>query len=795
MKYISVILLATLLAVFSCNGQGVRGVLATRAVNDLVETPPPTGDTVFHINTKFNAWTADDPDNWTVFVTGGETGTNRVTENPAGVFQINSTGTLVLANLDSLTGTTDYEMLLYVKSVTTGDLKVWASDGASSTTSIHTGSETGTIHKYFTNQANDTLFEIKRNTGPTEFQIDSLKVFLEIGTPPDPPSGPIDIHVSVSGDGFGDGTIGDPWNMAQLKAELESAVPDSGTYGLKRGDRFDFSADSIVIDSNPSVGNITVTAYGTGDKPNISGAEQHQADSWTNEGGNLWYTTQATEVWGVHLNEKQALISQHPNGQGNGLEIATRTSNSVFSLVGYDAEDDVDADGGFCGVMGEPWEQQYAAISNTTNATVTLTTGIDGVLAPKVGGRVKLFDFKEGLDSQGEWWWDDPNNRLYLYSTTNPSSAYTSILATINAKFAFHLETADNVTLELLDLSHFKIASVQLTQDANNNTIQNCILRDNLMYGSYLHLEGGGLGGPDSNEFLSNEINNCNNAGIFGNSDVDFTLIDGNTIDSIGIYFAWGKFFISGDQFQNIIHVHQPSSDNWTVTNNTLTNSGGAAWLNKGDDHDFQDNIVNNNLRHVGDMGSVYNHSCDGFNAAGITVSGTGWDNGTAWFDGEDEQAKYGFYFDSFTITNARVDTTVVNNSSELTACIFVQSATNNLDMKGNTLNIVDNFASAGRETSGPACLFIKSTFTNKTALITWENTTMNADGNDASCIQVNDSDNTLMVNWTWPTGIDNNDYNVINSADFLYRNNGSTTETFADWKTDTGMDASSTFN
>ena len=41
---------------------------------------------------------------------------------------------------------------------------------------------------------------------------------------------------------------------------------------------------------------------------------------------------------------------------------------------------------------------------------------------------------------------------------------------------------------------------------------------------------------------------------------------------------------------------------------------------------------------------------------------------------------------------------------------------------------------------------------------------------------------------------LDNNDYNVINNADFLYRNNGGSVETFADWKTDTGMDASSTF-
>jgi len=347
-----------------------------------------------------------------------------------------------------------------------------------------------------------------------------------------------DFYVSTSGTGSGIGNLFDPWTIVQLKTELESATPDSGTYALKKGDVF-VQKDSIVIDTNPSVGNITITSYGSGALPIVRGAIDVTTDTWTNESGNLWWVSTSSHgsVEAVHLDGAQALLAQHPNGQGNGLVISGTSSGTNVQLTGYDAEDDVDADGGFCAISDNRWTAEYIGITSAINNVITLSSGIGNIT---VGGSVKLYDFKEGLDSQGEWWYDSGNNRIYIFSTTNPgTTAYSEILISVNDKFAFHIKDADNVTIENLQISHFNIASIQVTGGSNDVIIQNNTLEDNRIWGIYMTSEGAFPGVVDA-EILNNTINNCNAGGVYAKSNVDQLTINGNTIDSIGLYYGYG---------------------------------------------------------------------------------------------------------------------------------------------------------------------------------------------------------------------------------------------------------------
>ncbi len=61
---------------------------------------------------------------------------------------------------------------------------------------------------------------------------------------------------------------------------------------------------------------------------------------------------------------------------------------------------------------------------------------------------------KAGLDAEYEWWWDDPNNRLYVYAASDPDARYTSIEKSTLTD-GINLSGKDYITISYLDISFF----------------------------------------------------------------------------------------------------------------------------------------------------------------------------------------------------------------------------------------------------------------------------------------------------------------------------------------------------
>jgi len=132
-------------------------------------TPP----TVFDLEELFEDWTADDPDLWTI---SGESGSDEVTESPANHMNLISvSGANVSATINAVLSTqTDYFYEIDVTTVNNGSVRVNAIGGTSVT--IHSSNSTGVLSGSF-NSGDNTNVQIKRNSGATNFVINSIKIW------------------------------------------------------------------------------------------------------------------------------------------------------------------------------------------------------------------------------------------------------------------------------------------------------------------------------------------------------------------------------------------------------------------------------------------------------------------------------------------------------------------------------------------------------------------------------------------------------------------------------------------
>ena len=131
--------------------------------------------------------------------------------------------------------------------------------------------------------------------------------------------------------------------------------------------------ETITPPSSGSAGNPITYEPEAGDAPKAYGSAQ--LSSWTDEGGNLWYASYASEpdtVW-----------FQNTNG-------------TIY------------------------WGKSEAT--------------------------------KGALDAEYDWWFDDPNDRIYCYAASDPDSRYTSVEASVRAN-AFFASTKTYITLDGLEVA------------------------------------------------------------------------------------------------------------------------------------------------------------------------------------------------------------------------------------------------------------------------------------------------------------------------------------------------------
>lgn len=152
------------------------------------------------------------------------------------------------------------------------------------------------------------------------------------------------------------------------------------------------------------------------------------------------------------------------------------------------------------------------------------------------------------VDATSRWWWDNPNNRVYVYATENPSTMYTTSMEAAqptdpDPKWALRAGTGRE---------YITIQDIEARGGQDSMTFPSCtnIIVDNCTIGLYAGINGISIGGTVGTPAAGCEIKNC-------------TIISGIP-DWSAVVVRQG--LADGISFTNHVHgalVHDNDIQNW----------------------------------------------------------------------------------------------------------------------------------------------------------------------------------------------------------------------------------------
>jgi hypothetical protein len=210
-----------------------------------------------------------------------------------------------------------------------------------------------------------------------------------------------------------------PWNtIDKLNNFMASLLPGDSVL-FKRGDVFVGQITNTTVSGN-AANAIVFSAYGVGANPVISGAIA--ASGWTNHSGNIWKCSvgaTSSEVKIIFKNGSLTAPARFPNvgfnyvtslvsGNANAFVDNTLTQSSGFFV------------GSKIAIRDEYWDWVNTTVTSFSSESTVVCDAIQ--YGAKLKSGYYFYDAYNLLDVQDEWYFDDANDVLYFYSTTNPTS-------------------------------------------------------------------------------------------------------------------------------------------------------------------------------------------------------------------------------------------------------------------------------------------------------------------------------------------------------------------------------------
>lgn len=122
-------------------------------------------------------------------------------------------------------------------------------------------------------------------------------------------------------------------------------------------------------------------------------------------------------------------------------------------------------------------------VTGYNTGTGVLTIGAGGVVGGALGMPFKLYGQKQYATLEGDWWYDDPNNKLWIKSTSAPSN-----VRVVTSNYAFKV-TSSNATFENLDFAEYYVTSIE-ADGAANIVVNNVDIHDNRTNGIMFYGNG-----------------------------------------------------------------------------------------------------------------------------------------------------------------------------------------------------------------------------------------------------------------------------------------------------------------
>jgi parallel beta-helix repeat protein len=364
---------------------------------------------------------------------------------------------------------------------------------------------------------------------------------------------------------------------------------------FKRGDTW---YGSLTVGTSGTSGNpITYGAYGSGEKPIISGFTT--ITGWASEGNGIYSKVISTvsKPSVVTVNGVNTPMGRWPNTGWMTIDSHVGTT----SITDADLPSLPDWDGAEAVVRTRHWVIDRDTITDHTGNTLRYTSASGDEVTDGAGyfiqGSIKT------LDTLGEWYYDDSTDKFYMYFGSNNQNNYVVRVSTID-EFV-HMVYRDYITFDNI-----------LFQGANENafyiggsehvTIKNC----GIDFTGKTAVYGGdnwetGSSGSDYFRLENTNINHSNNNGIFLETEFINALISNNNIQNTATIPGMGRS--AAGQYTAILNMAQGT----IIEYNKIFNTGYIPIHFQGANTVVRNNLVDTYCFVKDDGGGIYTNGPD----------------------------------------------------------------------------------------------------------------------------------------------------------------------------------------
>ena len=412
---------------------------------------------------------------------------------------------------------------------------------------------------------------------------------------------------------------------------------------------------------------IIVDAYGSGNKPVLSGAVP--VSNWTNVGNNTWQASCPNcgdRLTGLYRDNAALPLGRYPNlSAANKGYLTVQSHNGKTQLT---SQQGLSTNWSGAEAVFRPvqWILNRATITGQSGNTLTLVGSGNYDITDNWGYFIQ--NHPATLDQRGEWYYNPAAKTIRLYDDqANPNSQ--SITATAFSE-GVSISSASFVTVRNLKITQ-TVATGLLATNSSNLTISNVDIT--LSGEDALRVQGNGQQLLLENNLIEDANNNGVDIGTYQN-----VTFRGNTIRRIGLMPGRGK---SGDG--TYVGFQSASTANTLIENNVLENIGYNA-LNFSTSTTVQRNLISNFCLTKSDGSGLYiwngnQQSMDDIRLlSNVVFNGIGAPEGSP--DGTSSGA-HGIYLDDCT-KNIEVANNTVYNCRGLG---FFLHGSSNVNLTGNT--------------------------------------------------------------------------------------------------------------
>jgi len=377
-----------------------------------------------------------------------------------------------------------------------------------------------------------------------------------------------------------------PWkSLAKLNSSMNLFQPGD-VVSFKRGDVF---VGTININQSGSSNSpITFTAYGTGDKPVISGFVK--ASGWTSVGGGIFENVSSNYNLTLNtllINGVPQRIGRYPNytAANNGY-LTIKTTNGS-NQISDDQPSSSNWTGGDVVIRKAHWVVDRNFITSHSGNTINYNSESPNATLASYGYFIQ--NHPKTLDQDGEWCFNAGSKKLSVYSSLNNPASLDIQASSINT-----LVVINNQSNLLFDNISFKGANINAFEINNSQQIRinNC---DILFSGA------DAFKGSNSNNIkIENSFIYYTNNNGFEFPNCTSITISNNKIKCTGVFAGMG----GGDSgsYEAIL----TDGNNHTIEFNEIDSTGYNPIGFRGSNNIIRNNFINNFNITKDDGGGIY---------------------------------------------------------------------------------------------------------------------------------------------------------------------------------------------